>query len=662
MEESPETIPVTNRADPFVIEEMIGEGGMGKVYRARDPVSGERLAVKVLGQVGDSVRFAVESDILSKLSHPNVVAYKGHGLTKDGRPYLAMEWLDGDDLEKHLETSIFTVEETLRIARAIADALSAAHAEGVIHRDLKPSNVILTRDRRAVKLVDFGIARAASVEGLTKTGQALGTLGYMSPEQARGQPVDARSDLFSLGCLIFRCAAGRQPFAGSDIMQYASSLALEEPPPLHELTPLVPRELGALVAQLLEKDPARRPESAEHVKRALDRIAAGADRAAVAPTVSAAASDPSLDRTELAPSAVVAPKSEPAPWHRLAALLVLALILVGVVVKLATRKVPPSHEEERPTAPVASVPSATPIPAVDHGALDRACKLLAQAIAKGQRPDGSFAGEERGQPSGWDTAQQLFALAEAHRACDGATRATLAAGARALEALRTDGGWASARESHAETSAAAWALLALEAMDDANAKRARTALLAGRNADGGFRPRPRDTKDASALYPTMLAAFALGPSPEGDAARAWIANAALHEAFGTRELGSTEELAFVYVRGGGDDEAAKRFFVSETIAHCRADTSGACLRAPYETGRAPLLGDGGATLVALWHPWATLAATTLAKDARGDDKTALEAIARWGSSELTASIDLLGAAPAYKLSEYLIVVSELLRR
>jgi hypothetical protein len=682
LDEIPKTIPIKDRDDPFIIEEVIGEGGMGKVYRAHDPVTNARLAVKVLGEVGDPTRFAVESDILSKLSHPNIVAYRGHGLTKDGHPYLAMEWIDGEDLEKHLETANLTVEETLRIARALADALGAAHAAGVIHRDLKPSNVILTRSQRVVKLVDFGIARAANVEGLTKTGQALGTPGYMSPEQARGNPVDARTDLFSLGCLIFRCVGGRRPFAGSDIMQFATSLALENPPPLREIAPLVPRDLEALVAQLLQKDPGLRPQSALHVKKALDRIVAGADRTELAPTadtpaaktqpVAPARSDPALERTELAPSAVVTRRSEaesaPPKWAQRATFAMMALLVVGVVAKFAMQKAPPSHEEERPSAPVASVPSATPLPEpVDRAALDRACKQWAQALAKGQRADGSFAGEERATSSGWDTAQQLFALAEAHKACDGVLPATLAAGVKALDAEHVPGGWVGPRDSTSkdrtgESSASAWALLALDTLGETSAaKRARADLLAARNPDGGFR-REAAKKEDSAPYPTMLAAAALTKTPEGDAARDWLARATLRQAPGLLELGFTEEIAWVYERAAGPDVALKRIFAKETIAHCRLDASGKCLRAPYDTGRAPLLPDGGAPLIALWHPWATLAAATLAKEPElgAEQKKDLEAIALWGKRELTASIDLLGAAPAYKLSEYLMAVSELL--
>ncbi|MBX3234372.1 MAG: serine/threonine protein kinase, partial [Labilithrix sp.] len=285
MEPIPKTIAIKDRDDPFVIEDVIGEGGMGKVYRARDPATGALLAVKVLGAVGDPTRFALESDILSKLEHPNIVGYRGHGLTKDGHPYLAMEWIDGDDLEKRLETENLTVEEAVRIGRAVTDALVAAHAAGVIHRDLKPSNVILTRETSAVKLVDFGIARAANVDGLTRTGQALGTPGYMSPEQARGHAVDARTDLFSLGCLLYRCLGGRRPFKGSDIMEFATSLALEDPPPLRALAPSVPPALESLVAQLLQKDPALRPESALHTRKALDRIASATDNTEIAPTL-----------------------------------------------------------------------------------------------------------------------------------------------------------------------------------------------------------------------------------------------------------------------------------------------------------------------------------------------------------------------------------------
>jgi hypothetical protein len=388
--------------------------------------------------------------------------------------------------------------------------------------------------------------------------------------------------------------------------------------------------------------------------------------------VAPAASDPALDRTELAPSGVVTRKSEaePAPskWLQRATVAMMAVFVVGVVVRFAMKDTPPSHEEERLTAPVASVASAAPLPEpVDRAALDRACKQWAQALAKGQRADGSFAGEERATSSGWDTAQQLFALAKAHQACDGVSPATLAAAVKALDAQHVSGGWVGPsatppKDRTGEASASAWALLALDTLGEASAaKRARADLLAARNPDGGFRSEAAK-KDDSAPYPTMLAAAALATTPEGDAARDWLARATLRQAPGMLELGFMEEIAWVYERAAGPDAALKRIFAKETIAHCRLDASGKCLRAPYETGRAPLLADGGAGLIALWHPWATLAAARLAKDPdlAGEQKKELEAIARWGKRELTASIDLLGAAPAYKLSEYLMAVSELL--
>jgi hypothetical protein len=354
----------------------------------------------------------------------------------------------------------------------------------------------------------------------------------------------------------------------------------------------------------------------------------------------------------------------------IATLVIGGVLMIAFVVKNLLKPEPPPKPAE-PPAPVASVPSATPLPApaIDRAALDRACKRWASAIAQGQRPDGSFAGEERATSSGWDTAQQLFALAEAHRACDGVQPATLNAAVRALDALHVSNGWLGprsgpvpAKEQLGETPAAAWASLALDMLGETSAaKRARDDVLAGRNADGGFRRVPAIKAD-SALYPTALAAAALGKTPEGVAAREWIARATLRQEPGTRELGFSEELAWIYVHGGGPDVALRRIFAAEAIAHCRLDAAGNCLRAPYETGRAPLLADGGGGLVAHWHPWATLAAATLAKDPalEPDPRAKLESVARWGARELTSSIDVLGAAPAYKLSEYLVAVSELL--
>ncbi|MBX3233516.1 MAG: hypothetical protein KF837_39705, partial [Labilithrix sp.] len=329
----------------------------------------------------------------------------------------------------------------------------------------------------------------------------------------------------------------------------------------------------------------------------------------------------------------------------------------------------------------------------------------AAALVKGQRTDGSFAGEERAQPSGWDTAQQLFALAESHRACDGAPVAALAAGARALRAMRVGGGWVGPRIAATDpaapqpaTAAAAWAVLAFHATlretKDHEAGlgegEALAMLRAARHPDGGFheramtkpatsdpnrpaRPHPQldPTHERSALYPTALAAWALATvgsgsvepavSPDAKGALDWLSRQVANGEPDTRAVGFTEQLAFI---ARDADPPTRIALAKELVVHCRPDAQrrGACARDTYDTGRVALAPDAGA-LVTMWHPWTTLAAATLAKDAAlaADTRATLDGIARWGAQELTASTEVLGGLPAYKLSEYLMVVSELLR-
>jgi serine/threonine protein kinase len=295
MTEVPKTVPIERKETPFeIIEDGDApdslSGGMGTIHRARDRVSGRILAVKVLKDKasGDVTRFALEADILAKLRHPSIIEHAYHGVTKEGFPYLAMEWIEGESLEAKLRkttTSKLPLEEALRIGFTISDALIAAHAAGITHRDIKPSNVLIKKADGSIKLADFGIAKSAdSAVDLTATGEALGTPGYLAPEQARGGKVDGRTDLFSLGCLLFRCITGRRPFSGSDLMEYATNLALHDAPRIRELEPKTPASVEALIARLLMKDPAARPANAKHVRDAIDRILSEADATAPAPT------------------------------------------------------------------------------------------------------------------------------------------------------------------------------------------------------------------------------------------------------------------------------------------------------------------------------------------------------------------------------------------
>jgi tetratricopeptide (TPR) repeat protein len=254
----------------FEIEREAGEGGMGTVFRARDRETGMPVAVKVLLDSGvhDVERFAREVQVLAELQHPSVVRYVAHGATDGGEPYLAMEWLDGEDLSQRLSRSPLSIPESVELVQLLAEALSGVHARGVIHRDIKPSNVFLCDGRvDQVKLIDFGIARMRYVtRRATRTNMAMGTPGYMAPEQARGdRDVDARADVFSLGCVLFECLTGRAAFAGEHVMAVLAKVLLEEAPRVSEICTDVPTALDRLVARMLSKEPERRPADAAAV-------------------------------------------------------------------------------------------------------------------------------------------------------------------------------------------------------------------------------------------------------------------------------------------------------------------------------------------------------------------------------------------------------------
>src|SRR5512140_232372 len=185
--------------DRFEIERHVATGGMGEVFRARDRVSNAAVAIKVLSDQRDDrgERFAREVQLLSELSHPGIIRYVSHGETPSGELFLAMEWLDGEDLEGRLAREPFTMSESVTLATRVAEALGAAHARGVVHRDLKPSNLFLLGGRvEQVKVLDFGVAHRTGRTQLTQTGTLIGTVGYMAPEQARsGGTIDARVDV-----------------------------------------------------------------------------------------------------------------------------------------------------------------------------------------------------------------------------------------------------------------------------------------------------------------------------------------------------------------------------------------------------------------------------------------------------------------------------------
>ncbi len=264
----------------FEVERVAGSGGMGTVYRALDRVTGAPVALKIVTSgARDGERFAQEARVLAELTHPAIVQYVAHGATPSGRRFLAMEWLEGADLGQTLDKGGLGVAESVTVVRRVAAGLAVAHARGVIHRDVKPSNVFLVGgDAARTKLLDFGIVRLsisglAGPRALTRTGVALGTVGYMSPEQATADPgLDVRADVFALGCVLYECLTGEPAFSGDQVVAVLAKVLREEPPRLRQLRPELPAELEDLVRRMLAKDRSKRPADARAVLLELEDL------------------------------------------------------------------------------------------------------------------------------------------------------------------------------------------------------------------------------------------------------------------------------------------------------------------------------------------------------------------------------------------------------
>jgi serine/threonine-protein kinase len=266
----------------YRIVERLGEGGMGSVYRATDPRLERDVALKVLHVDPDGDRdedrkrrLRLEARALSRLLHPNIATLFDLD-SEDGVDFLVMEYVPGQTLARHLESGPLPWARASAIAVEIAEALEAAHEQGVVHRDLKPGNIILNPRGRA-KVLDFGLARLHGSSGVTQNSlrsagpgdRLAGTLPYMSPEQIRGERTDARTDVWAVGVIMHEMCAGVRPFAGGDYSQLLYRIVNEHPRPLRELRPGVTADFAAIVARCLEKDPARRYADAAALRRAL---------------------------------------------------------------------------------------------------------------------------------------------------------------------------------------------------------------------------------------------------------------------------------------------------------------------------------------------------------------------------------------------------------
>jgi len=268
--------PHTIIDDRFEILALARTGGMGSVYRAIDRSTGQQVALKLLHELSDDfTRFRHEARILASIAHPHVVPFVAYGMRTEGQPYIAMEWIEGESLTERLVRQSLTIAETLELARGVTSALVTSHAQGIVHRDLKPSNLMLPGgDVAAVKIVDFGTARLAEFHTtITRSGTILGTPGYMAPEQARGdEDVGPAADIFSLGCILFECLAGKPAFEGLRPIALLAKLLLEDAPSLLEVRPGLPEVLASLVQRMLSKEPSERPADGAVLANELDLL------------------------------------------------------------------------------------------------------------------------------------------------------------------------------------------------------------------------------------------------------------------------------------------------------------------------------------------------------------------------------------------------------
>ncbi|MGH9253276.1 MAG: serine/threonine-protein kinase [Vicinamibacterales bacterium] len=296
------------RLGAYEIAALIGTGGMGEVYRARDPRLGRDVAIKVLPPAFSTdperlARFEQEARAAAALNHPNILAVHDVG-QHDGAPYIVSELLDGETLRDRLNGGAVPVRKAVEYAVQIARGLAAAHEKGITHRDLKPENVFVTTDGR-VKILDFGLAKlthaeptaaelsalptAAALDGAqagpnTLPGVVLGTIGYMAPEQVRGLTADHRSDIFAFGAILYEMLSGRRAFRGETMADTMTAILKEDPPDLPAAERHIPSGLERIVDRCLEKNPGARFKSADDLAFALEALTSSSPSVAAAPS------------------------------------------------------------------------------------------------------------------------------------------------------------------------------------------------------------------------------------------------------------------------------------------------------------------------------------------------------------------------------------------
>ncbi len=323
----------TKRIGDYQILDELGSGGMGRVWRVRNVITDRIEAMKVLlpdlaGRQELAARFQREIKLMASLNHPNIASLRT-AFTADNQLYMVMEYVEGKTMAEKLERGAIPVPDALNYIGQVLSAVSYAHQQKVIHRDIKPANMMLT-PQGVIKLMDFGIARAGEDRSLTMTGTTMGSLSYMSPEQVKGEPTDARSDLYSVGVSLYEMVTGQRPFVATSDYSIMAAHVKEAPKPPVELHPGLPAALNEIILMSIAKDPALRFQTADAFRNALSSVPVTAT-----PVVSQAALDASTVTSMQTP--VMSP---PAP-------------------KTAT---PVSAPMSAASTPKVQVPSATPIP------------------------------------------------------------------------------------------------------------------------------------------------------------------------------------------------------------------------------------------------------------------------------------------------------------
>lgn len=403
------------RLGPYRVLKVLGRGGMGVVFLAEDPQLKRAIALKtmrpsVAARPGHRQRFLREAQAAARLESDFIVPIFQVGEDR-GVPFLAMPFLKGFSLEDRLKAGgSVPVGEAVRLATQAARGLAAAHAAGLVHRDVKPANLWVEPEGGGrVKVLDFGLAHMGEDQSLTQSGSIMGTPSYMSPEQARGEKVDGRADLFSLGCVLYRMLTGTLPFRGTDAMSTLLALAMHEPPAPHTINPEVPPALSDLVMRLLAKDPAKRPATADDLIRELRKAEGDLARTLVEVVIEPPAGrdfdDPAPATERPKPS-----RKEPGRGLRIAVAVGLIGVLAaaaGVIIKI-TRKdgkveeveLKPGDKFEVVENPGGVPAAATPL-ALDPGKIPEAERFPWQP-----KELVAVLGEHRGRH--WGTVQQVL--------------------------------------------------------------------------------------------------------------------------------------------------------------------------------------------------------------------------------------------------------------